>query len=45
MYSHIYVTFIFLVWRTKVGIGTGRRWMYEQKANTHDTNTCKQANR
>ena len=43
---HTYMTFLgFLVWRTKIGIRIGRRWMYEQKAYTHDTNTCKQANR
>jgi len=35
----------FFVWRTKGGIRTGRRWMYEQKVYTHDTNTCKQTNR
>jgi len=33
----------FLVRRTKIGIETGRRWMYWQKAYTHDTNSCKQA--
>ena len=45
---HTYMSWsllIFLVWRTKVSIRTGRRWMYEQKVYTHDTNTCKQANR
>ena len=29
---HTYMSLLnFLVWRTKVGIRTGRRWMYEQK--------------
>ena len=31
--------------RTKVGMRTGRRWIYEQKEYTHDTNSWKQANR
>ena len=43
---HIYMSLLsFLVWRTQTGIRTGRRWMYEPKAYTHDINTCKEANR
>jgi len=43
---HTYMSLLsFLVWKTKIGIRTGRRSMYEQKTYTHDTNTCKQANR
>jgi len=41
---HTYLSLLsFLVRRTKIGIGTGRRWIYEQKAYTYDTNSCKQA--
>jgi len=40
---HTYMSLLsFLVRRTKVALRTGRRWMYEQKAYTHDTNSCKQ---
>jgi len=47
VFTHICHGSFFFFWRTKVGISlrTGERWMYEQKAYTYDTNTCKQANR